>query len=143
MWTLESSKPVTNKEFQSYVKTTENRINQLKIKGNDNKKLGVRADPDKPIKCFDCGIPGERMGHEGCKQKGKRLHLPKNLRKDNTNPSPNPTTGPTSTPTKGGLKKPPTDAPKAGESEIRTNEKGETERYCGKCRRWTKTHTTS
>jgi hypothetical protein len=71
MWTLESSKPVNNKEFQSFVKTTENRLNQLKIKGADKKGPPMKPDSNKPIKCFDCRKPRVRMGCEGCKQKGK------------------------------------------------------------------------
>ena len=36
-----------------------------------------RGPSNKNLKCYDCGKPGVKLGHNGCTQKGKRMHLPK------------------------------------------------------------------
>ena len=40
----------------------------------------LNPDIRQPIKCYDCGKPGVKMGHDGCTQKGKHTHVPKELK---------------------------------------------------------------
>jgi hypothetical protein len=75
------------------------------------------------------------MGHEGCTQKGKKLFMP-----PKKNDTPNAGNQQNGNPPRQRL--PPSDAPKEGEPEKCTNDKGEEEKYCARCKKWNKTHTT-
>ena len=149
LWTPEQSKTVSNKEFQNFVKESNNKFNQLKVNGgkNSNNRNNNSSNSEKKKKCWDCGKEGEVKGHTGCTQKGKGLHTPKDSKTVYTNPGKG----------RNGQKKrgqrtekpdAPADAPKPGEPEVRTNIDGITEKYCAKCflRQWRsgpKAHTTS
>ena len=152
IWTPESSKPVTNKEFQTYVKSQQTKMNQLQVK--------KEKDTTKTI-CYDCGKPGVKVGHEGCTQSGKKLHVPKkdgnargngNAGRGDRNQNSGRGRG-CGNAGRGGNQnnnrqgKPPADAPKPGEPEVRMRN-GVEEKYCTKCRfpQWRsgdKAHTTS
>jgi hypothetical protein len=98
-------------------------MNQLQVKKDNNTT---------EIKCFDCGKPGVKMGHEGCTQSGKKLHIPKN-KYGNTRGGGNGGRGGRNRNTghghgrgrggRGGQQNnnntPPADAPKPGEAEVR------------------------
>ena len=76
MWTPESSKPVSNKEFQNFVKNNNSHFNQLQLKSDSS----TQSSNCNKLKCFDCGKEGEQMGHKGCTQPDKKLHVPMNLK---------------------------------------------------------------
>ena len=77
--------------------------------------------------CWDCGKPDVKIGHPGCTQVGKRLHKPKSMRGSSSSGdgSNNDSTRTTC--------EPPVDAPKDGESEVRTKD-GAEQKYCSRCK---------
>ncbi len=76
MWTPEASRPITNQEFQSFVKASKSAANKLQI-SNSTRSTSKGKDGAKPTstsrqkKCWDCGKPNVIRGHEGCSQPGK------------------------------------------------------------------------
>ena len=69
---------VSKKEFQNFINTTNQCLNNLKIKPSTTPKAsGSEGEGGKKgPKCFDCGKMGEKIGHSGCPNPGERLHLP-------------------------------------------------------------------
>ena len=72
MWTPEASRPVTNKEFQNFVKSTRTNMHKLQISGgqggngnsrNSSRRNTTNAKKDK--KCWGCGKPNVVKGHDG------------------------------------------------------------------------------
>jgi hypothetical protein len=85
-------------------------------------------------RCFDCGQQGHRKGDPSCQAKAGQTPT----QGPNQGRSQGRGQGNRSGPRGGrGQRSPPADAPKQGESEHRTIN-GEEQRYCSKCKRWTK-----
>lgn len=55
--TLEASNPVSNKDFQNFVKSNKNKINQLKVNRNGNGK----NKKFRKKKFCDCGEEGQKF----------------------------------------------------------------------------------
>ena len=84
MWTPEASKPVTNKEFQNFVKTTKTSMNKLTVRqpqsGSNKTATPASSTTVNTKKCWDCGKPDVVKGHPNCTQPGKGYHIPKDKR---------------------------------------------------------------
>ena len=148
----EASKPITSKEFQTYCKAQQNKMNQLRVK----EKGSHHDNSIKKTPCFDCVNSDAKVGHEGCTQPGKKIHVPKNLKDKDGNYVPkgrnkgqrgrgNGRGGRGGRGNRGRNTTPPPDASKQGESEVRTKDDKE-ETNCSVCNKWCSdqgAHTTS
>ena len=78
---------VSKKEFQNFINTTNQCINNLKLKdttpasGNNNNNSN--NNNNKETVCWDCGEPGVKKGHDGCPNPGSGLHTPEKYKKKN------------------------------------------------------------
>ena len=132
MWKPEQSKPVTNKEFQNFVKENNNRFNQLKVNNANNN--GNKNNPNgRKMKCWDCGKNGEKKGHTRCATLGTNKFEPA-TKVPATTAAAVPTANAATTTTHP-ARTPPSDAPKNGALETHTLD-GFEEKCCTTCMKW-------